>query len=66
MLVDAVYGTPTTERYDGPSDFVNDLHERFEEAYTAVRVHCGAAAERRRSKYFRSVKDPKFAIGDRV
>lgn len=66
MPIDIVYGTPATDKYDGPSDFVNDLHLRLEEAYTAVRVNCGVAAERRRKKYFRSVRDPQFAVGDRV
>lgn len=40
MPVDVVYGTPATDKFDGPSDFVNYLHARLEEAYTAVRVNC--------------------------
>lgn len=64
--VDIVYGTPTSKKFDSPSDYASNLHDRLESAYAAVRRHCGSAAERRRNKYFRSVRDPKFEIGDRV
>lgn len=66
MPVDLVYGTPASARYDGPSDYVNDLRDRLEEAYAAVRRHCGTAAERRGNKYYRSVRDPTFEVGERV
>lgn len=66
MPIDLVYGPVPRYNPIPYVDYVEDLKEKFTDAYANVRENLKTAAKRRKDKYDLKVHQKKFRIGDEV
>ena len=63
--VDLEYGTAPMEE-TSPQEYGRNLRQRLEKAFSAVRIHTGAALERQKELYNRRVHGEEYQVGDLV